>query len=70
MKKYPHIISKLFNEPLLITRARHQMLCNVVEAHMAKVEAGDGEDAPGAPEYMAVEQTVIIPVHGVLGKHL
>ncbi len=66
MKKYPHIISKLFYEPLLITRARHQAICNVVESHMAKVEAGGVEVETADPDYIATGKTAIIPVNGVL----
>jgi signal peptide peptidase SppA len=69
MKRYPHIISKLFYEPLIITRARHTAICQVVEAHMAKVNSmPDDSEEDDAPEfeYVATEQTAIIPVNGVL----
>lgn len=70
MKKYPHVISKLFYEPLIITRERHQAICRVVEAHMARIDAGDGhEPEDEGPEYVATEQTAIIPVRGVLVGH-
>lgn len=71
MKKYPHIISKLFYEPLIITKARHHALCQVVESHMAKVEAADGaETGPdNTPEYIATDNTAIIPVTGVIVGH-
>jgi signal peptide peptidase SppA len=68
VKQYPHIISKLYYEPLLITRARHRSICQVVESHMAKLEAGDTVEIV-SPEYTAVEKTAIIPVCGVLVGH-
>ncbi len=68
MKQYPHIISKLFYEPLVITRARHRVLCQVVESHMNRVEAGESEEFE-TPEYTSTERTAIIPVHGVLVNH-
>jgi signal peptide peptidase SppA len=71
MKKYPHIISKLFYEPLLVTRAQHAAICQVVESHMAKVQAADyeDEDEEDGTEYVAVEKTAIIPVCGTLVGH-
>lgn len=71
MKKFPHIISKLFYEPLLITRARHAAICQVVESHMEKVanyEPDSNEDQP-EPDYQEVYDTSIIPVRGVLTRH-
>jgi signal peptide peptidase SppA len=70
MKKYPHIISKLFYEPLLVTRARHAAICQVVESHMAKVEM-IGPDVPDSNDrgYVALENTAIISVCGTLVGH-
>ena len=74
MKQFPHIISKLFYEPVAITPAKHSVLCRVVEAHMAgnfradSVVVEDGE--PEMPEATQVGNTVIIPVHGVIEKHM
>lgn len=70
MKKYPHIISKLFYEPVMITRARHQAMCQVVEAHMARIDSGDADDMPDeAGAYVTTGRTAIIPVNGVLVGH-
>lgn len=73
MKKFPNVINKLFYEPLLITRARHQSMCRVVEAHMAKVdlqqEDPDGDENDEGMGYVATNQTAIIPVKGVLVAH-
>lgn len=72
MKKYPQIISQLFNRPLLITREKHQAICRVLDARLASIaiapESDDGED--GCEQYVEVGDTAIIPVHGILGKHL
>lgn len=70
MSRYPDIISKLFYEPVAITRAHHRFLCQAVEAHMAKVEATGAQEEPAKdPEYVSVGKSVIIPVHGVLVTH-
>lgn len=72
MKKYPHIVSKLFYEPLVITRARHHAIARVVEAHMARVDSGDGageQQEAQDLEYIATERTAIIPIRGVLVGH-
>ena len=70
MKQYPHVLSKLFCEPLVITRARHAAICRVVEAHMARVDMSDGDgDEPEKPEMAVVGKTAIIPVHGVIVGH-
>jgi signal peptide peptidase SppA len=69
MKKFPNVINKLFYEPLLITRARHQAICKVVEAHMVKVSAMESEDEDDEEDemgYVATNATAIIPVKGVL----
>ncbi len=71
MKQYPHIISKLFYEPLLLTRARHQAICRVVESHMAKVAQmpSDPMEPDDDDEEMPMMETgsvAIIPVCGVL----
>ena len=73
MKKFPNVIHKLFYEPLLITKARHEAICRVVEAHMARVEQSSTEENEGNEEeamgYVATNATAIIPVKGVLTAH-
>jgi signal peptide peptidase SppA len=71
MKRYPHVISKLFYEPMVITRARHAAICKVVEAHMARVDGMDEVDGvdSGQEEMAVVGGTMVIPVHGVLVGH-
>jgi signal peptide peptidase SppA len=72
MKKFPHIISKLFYEPLILTRAKHAAMVNVLESHMAKMampmDDGDGKDDEPDDDcgYIETERTAIIPVNGVL----
>jgi len=72
VNRYPDIISKLFYEPVAITRAHHRFLCSVVEAHMAKVDGPRAEaeaDEEAEAEYTQIGKTVIIPVRGVLTGH-
>lgn len=73
MKKYPHLVSQLFNRPLLITRAKHAAICRVLDARLAAPRAETVEVEPEEPEdepYVQVNDTAIIAVHGILGKHL
>lgn len=69
MKQYPHIVSKLFYEPLIVTRARHAAICKVVDAHMARVEAGDAEEMEEKCGYYQVGNTAVIPIHGTIVRH-
>ncbi len=78
MKQFPRIISKLLYEPVVITPNKHAAICQVVEAHMAsnKPKLMDDDDGDGDYEadddlnYRQVGNTAIIPIHGVIGKHL
>jgi signal peptide peptidase SppA len=71
MKSYPQIFSKVYEQPWLITPVQHRAIRRQLEAHIAGVtpapEDGDGDEPPG----MSIDgSTAIIPVHGVIGKHL
>ncbi len=79
MKQLPHIISKLFYEPAVITPARHGAICQLVEARLAnpgpRVE-GDNDGAERDKNYDEMEDfmrvignTAIINVHGTLVAH-
>lgn len=73
MKAFPTIISKLLYEPLLITPTKHAAIWQVVEAHMAgnlqtTIEPDDDED--DSSDYRQIDDKAIIPVHGVIGRHL
>ena len=75
MKSFPTIISKL-SEPLLITPTKHAALWRVVEAHLSgsiPVRIQDDEDGGGSDDggdYRQIGDKAIIPVHGVIGRHL
>lgn len=72
MKAYPHIISKLFYEPLLISPHRHRALCQVIEARMAEngqISIAKPDDELEEETTMQVGETVIIPVHGTIMRH-
>lgn len=77
MKNLPHIIGLLHNRPLVITREKHAAICAILEARLAGEPArplayDDGERDDGRDDsgYLHVGDTAIIPVHGILGKHL
>lgn len=76
MKNYPHIAQKLYNEPWLITKEKHANLTALFESHLSGADLkaglfeqdGNNEEDDSAPRMEG--GTLIIPVHGVLGKHL
>jgi signal peptide peptidase SppA len=84
MKNYPHIIAKVFGEPWLITREKFQAIEAILLARLEKESEGaiakpkaqeDDEDAKdktedGGPKMIVEDGTAIIPVHGIIGKHL
>ncbi len=77
MKKYPHVINRMFYSPLVITHARHAAMWRVLES---RLEAGTSDqdpenkgnevtvkvEAPQAPDWQTFGPDAIIPVHGVL----
>lgn len=75
MKQLPHILSKLFYEPHLITPARCAAIYQIV---IARLESSSSQSEPAVPahppladdtEVKQVSDTVIIPVHGVIVPH-
>lgn len=75
MKNYPHIAQKLYNEPWLITKEKHHAIVAMFESHIAGAETSifsddskKKEDDDSIPRMHG--STLIVPVHGVLGKHL
>lgn len=73
MKNYPHILSKVFREPWLITKEKHETIQQILEAHLsgdaAAVDFPEDADS-GAPDPVVIGSTMIMPIHGVIGKHL
>lgn len=76
MKNYPHIIAKVFGEPWLITREKHRAIEKILlsriegQQPMAAMEfIDDSEDANDKP-LIIEDGTAIIPLHGIIGKHL
>ncbi len=74
MKSYPHVISRLFYEPLLVTHARHAAMVRVLEARMQGAEsteqnseAQQGEQSwEQAAGWDTAGEDQVIQVHGVL----
>ena len=70
MKHYPHLVAKLF-EPLVLAPQKFHAICRVLDAHLAgQLPDPDGLAEPEDPEILQLNSTAIIPVHGVIGKHL
>jgi protease-4 len=74
MKQYPNIIAKLFYEPLVITKAKHYAIWKVLDARLAGNAAlpdfGIEEDDEEDDKWCLEGPDAIIPVYGILGKHL
>ena len=72
MKSYSHVISKLFNSPLLITPARHAAICQLVESRMenpAAMPMDERDTEMEDEEIQQVGKTAVIPVHGTIVPH-
>lgn len=77
-KRYPQIISQLFYRPVAITRAKHAEIVRILEAHIAKGfrvdedldEIQESAETDNTPDWQTFGPDAVIPVHGILGKHL
>lgn len=74
-KRYPHIISKLFYEPLIITAQHHAAMCQVLEKKMANgmpdmpMDHDEPDEDDLEPDWETMGADAVIPVHGVLVGH-
>ena len=75
MKNLTRIAERIYNEPWLILRQKHETIQRIYEAHIAgqKVSMPDDmecdDDENDSTPWME-QRTCVIPVYGVLGKHL
>lgn len=73
MKSYPHILSKVYGEPWLITSEKHSAIRAVLSSHLGE-SAGDlfrKDDPFNSPdEPIKTGATMIIPIHGIIGNRL
>jgi len=73
MKNLSRIIAKVYSEPWLITTAKHYAIQRALEAKLrgetvlVPVQPGDEEEPE---EDYVTGETMVIPVHGIIGKHL
>jgi signal peptide peptidase SppA len=84
MKNYPHIISKVYGEPWVITPDKHLAIRTLLETRLGEsVGTGNfyhsydgkthGVEPPedyDYPEPQRFGNTYVIPVYGIIGKHL
>lgn len=76
MKNYPHILSKVYGEPWLITEEKHNAIRAALVAHIEgrQVDAAFFEPYEEAqekrPQDYCYGQTMIIPIHGIIGNRL
>ena len=77
----PHIISKVLREPWLITEQKHHAILSALESKMAgdfealSMDERDPDSDSGRSDYREFQllnggTLAVIPVHGILGKHL
>lgn len=77
----PHIISKVTRQPWVITAEKHRAIMDVLDARIAgdfkalNYDESDGPEDDGDRDQYREFQTAtgtiaVIPVHGILGKHL
>lgn len=76
----PHIIAKVLREPWLITEQKHHAILAALEGKMGgnfqtySMDERDPDSDSGRGEYREFQSTAgtvaVIPIHGVLGKHL
>lgn len=71
MKAYPHIISKVYEQPWLITPVKHRAIQKLIAARLDGGGMTEPEDSDDEEPQMAMDgNTAIIPVFGIIGKHL
>ncbi len=78
MKNYTHILAKVMREPWLILPSRHEAILTALDSHMAgerrMFDDDDNDDTgfdPGEEDgYREDGDMAIIPIHGIIGKHL
>lgn len=71
MKNLAHIISKVYEQPWLITPAKHRAITRLIESKLtdSMMPAGMTDDDED-PEMGRDGDTAVIPVHGIIGHHL
>ena len=77
MKNYPHICAKVWGEPWLITEKKFHAIERVLLARldggterMAVSESGEASEDENDKPRVIEDGTAIIPLHGIIGKHL
>lgn len=77
MKNYPHILSKVYGEPWLITPEKHAAIRAALTSHIeGKTDAVFYDDDERTerqekrPQDYCFGNTMIIPVHGIIGNRL
>jgi len=76
--KLINVVTALWGEPWLITPAMHKKLCDIVDGHItgaAHAPGGiavmfPGDDKPAEYKFQQVDNLAVIPIHGVIGKHV
>ena len=70
MKSYPQIISKVYEQPWLITPAKHRAIRRLIETRIDGGMTEPDDDGDETPQMAIDGSTAVIPVHGIIGKHL
>jgi signal peptide peptidase SppA len=74
MRAYPHIVKKVYYEPLAITVAKFMAIHAVLESRLTELEAGDhhGRGADRVEDFDIPRDgpTAIVNVTGIIGQHI
>ena len=66
----PRIISKVYDEPWCITPAKHRAIQSALESHLAGISLEDNFETDEAPGSNTQDGVAVIPIHGIIGKHM
>lgn len=76
MRAYPHIVKKVYYEPLAITVAKFMAIHAVIDSRLTSGQAGPVQLANPAPprvedfDIARNDATAIIPITGIIGQHI
>lgn len=73
MKNYPQIIRRVYGEPWLIQPSAHRSIVRLLQSRLEGAELAMAEEGLIGAGNRVIQQNVgaaVVPVHGILGKHL
>jgi capsid assembly protease len=72
--RYAHLLSRVTGTPWLITESALSSIADLLESRIfaapLPMPAAEPSEAPSAPPLQITKTIAVVPVHGILGKHL